>query len=87
MNNERLIKLGRRAELTELRTAKRIEIDLLVSGAQDCIGIRDKDMLYVEKINHTNLLVYTREIDKKSRALAGIIKELAMLESELGINE
>lgn len=86
-SNDRLVKIGRRAELQELRQSKRIEINLLVLGAKDCFGIQDVDLSYTERINSKNLLVYTREIATKSSELAKIVKELAMLENELGIVE
>jgi hypothetical protein len=84
MSKERQYKLGRRVELQEMQTAMRIEIDLLVRAVRDLFEPRDVELAYTEKINVTSMMVYTKEIERKHKALIKVCKELAMLNDELG---
>ncbi len=83
MKTDRTYKLGRRAELSELQQAHRIEIDVLVRALRDLFEPRDVELAYTEKIEIPRLKVYMKEIERKYIALSKVSKELAILNAEL----
>jgi hypothetical protein len=83
MSNERIFKVGRKAELEELLRARRIEVDLLVRAVRDLFEPRDDALAYTEKIDIYRMKVYMKEIERKYAELSKIAKDLAIVKSDL----
>lgn len=82
----RVLNLGRLAELKEQQMTLRVDIDSAVRSIIYHFDPLDNDLAYIEKIIPDRLMIYVKKIGQQMKVLQKVNAEIKRLETELGEN-